>query len=100
MTDKWADYLISAVKYNEKKYHIIKVRSHEDIGDKVGPSFEESRKTVVSNLKKGKTYCTIIMKEKWTKGAPIKIVQINGKEFIKTYSNNKEEDNLGELQEL
>ena len=36
MTDKWADYLISAVRYNAAETHIEKVRVHVDEGDKVG----------------------------------------------------------------
>jgi hypothetical protein len=37
MADKWADYLISAVRYDAAGTHIDKVRVHEDEGEKVGP---------------------------------------------------------------
>ena len=40
--EKWADYLISAVRYDSKRSHIEKVRLHEDKGDKGGPAFESS----------------------------------------------------------
>lgn len=36
---KWADYLISVVRYDEDHERIVKVRVHEDIGDKVGVAF-------------------------------------------------------------
>lgn len=101
MSEKWADYLISAVKYNTDHDHIIKVRAHRDLGENVESKYtEEARSSVVSNLKNGKTYCTITKKEKWVLGEQVKIIKINEKEFIKTYSNNKEEDNLGELPEF
>ncbi len=29
MTEKWADYLISAVKYNDPKTHIITVKGYK-----------------------------------------------------------------------
>ena len=49
--------------------HIDKVKTHEDKGDKITPSYEEDRETVVANINKGKTYCTILKKEeKWHKG--------------------------------
>ena len=36
MSDKWADYLISKVEYNDKETHITRVLSHPDNGDTVG----------------------------------------------------------------
>jgi len=102
MANKWADYLISAVKYNADHDHIIKVKTHEDKGDKVGSSYEENRETVVANIKKGKTYMTILKNKegKWDRGAPVEIIRINGKEFIRTDKNQTESDNLGELPEF
>ena len=103
MVDKWADFLISAVRYDEKHTHIVKVRTHKDLGEKVEKDFsEELRSTVVSNLKKGKTYMTSLKNKegKWNKGAHVEIIKINGEEYIRTDGNQTESDNLGELPEL
>lgn len=99
--DKWADYLISAVRYDAEHTHIDKVKAHEDKGGKITPSYEEDRETVVANINRGKTYCTILKKEgKWHKGEIVGIIVVNNREFIRTDKNKTESDNLGELPEF
>lgn len=100
--DKWADYLISKVNYDREHKHIVKVKTHEDKGDNVGPSYEEIRTQVILNLKNGKTYCTIILGENknWKKGETVRIITVRGKEFIRTDRNETEKDNLGNLPEF
>lgn len=102
MVNKWADFLISAVRYNADHDYIDKVKTHEDEGDEVGSFYEEKRETVISNLKKGKTYMTILKNKegKWNKGASVEIIRVNNKEFIRTDKNQTESDNLGELPEF
>jgi len=99
---KWADYLITQVSYDDQKNHILKVKSCEDLGDRVGDSFIESRKEVIAKLKRGLSYCTAPMNRegKLIKGQPVVIVKINGIEFIKTEKNDIPKDNLGELPEF
>jgi hypothetical protein len=36
MADKWADFLISAVRYNQEGTNIDAVKLHEDKGETVG----------------------------------------------------------------
>ncbi len=94
---KWADYLISAVRYNTQTPHIDYVRIHEDQGDKFGPAQEMKRIDVVNLLEKFK-FITIYKGENgWKKGDVIELIVINGKKYIKTKGDNKEGDNLGEL---
>lgn len=101
MVSKWADFLISKVGYNDEHTHIIKVETREDKGEKAGSPYEETRQAVISNIKKGKTYCTIIKKEtKWHKGAIVEIIKVNNKDYIRTDKNKTESDNLGELPEF
>lgn len=101
MTDKWADFLISKVGYDTDHTHIVKVETRVDKGEKVGPPYEETRQTVISNLKKEKTYCTIRKVEKdWKKGEMVGIVTVNETEYIKTDKNEIEADNLGKLPEF
>ena len=55
MAEKWADYLVSMVRYNQRETHIDKVLSHADNGDSVGPGYERTRANVVELLKAGYT---------------------------------------------
>jgi hypothetical protein len=99
---KWADYLISAVRYNEKKTHIEMVRVHEDLGDKVGSSTDIARGIVITSIKNGNSYVTIFKAANgnWQRGEDVRIITVNGEEFLRTDANEKASDNLGNLPEF
>lgn len=59
MTEKCADYLISAVRYNTAGTHIDRVRYHADNGDSMGSATETTRQQVVDSLENGVTFVTI-----------------------------------------
>ena len=88
--------------YDKEHAHIIKATAHDDNGEKIGVARAEDRMTIVANIKKGKSYCTILKGQdgKWKKGMRVDIVRVGQKEFIRTDGNQKESDNLGELPEL
>ncbi len=101
MTDKWADYLISKVRYNEADTHIINVLVHPDQGDSVGTGIQETRQQVVDLLAGGTTFATIYKKtdhsSKWTRGAEVQIVTVDGIKYIRTDADQTKRDNLGSL---
>lgn len=99
---KWADYGISAVKYNAAHTHIDRVRAHPDKGDTIGAYSEYARADVVAAIKKGTTFVTILMgaEGKWKKGQPVYIINVNGVEYLKTVDNGKASDNLENLPEF
>lgn len=99
---KWADYLISAVRYNAEHSHIVQVKQHQDSGDSVKASTIVPRSTVVANLKARTTYMTIYKDNdgKWKKGEEVIIKPVEGTEYITTDPNETKKDNLGELPEF
>lgn len=98
---KWADYLISAVRYNSDHTHIDEVKVHEDKDDKVGEAKVYLRQTVVDAINSGTTFVTIYKgaKGKWNKGQEVFVIKVNGVSYLKTVDNGKEEDNLENLPE-
>jgi hypothetical protein len=83
--DKWADYLISAVKSGPSPKCIESVEVHQDIGCVVCETLIVKRSDLIANLKKGYTY-TVIFKTamgKWRKGNDVCLVNVNGKDYIK-----------------
>ncbi len=95
---KWADYLISAVRFNDADTHIIKVKAHVDNGDTVGVGFEMARSDVVAYIDAGKTFSTIYSADgKWNLGASVKTVTIDGTRYIKTRADGTKADNLDNL---
>jgi hypothetical protein len=51
MAEKWADYLITAVRFNSAGTHIDSVQAREDKGDTAGPAGEASRTEVVTRTR-------------------------------------------------
>lgn len=100
--NKWADYGISAVRYNVAHTHIDRVRAHPDNGDTIGASSEHLRTDIVAAIKKGTTFVTILRGSdgNWKKGQSVYIIKINGIEYIKTVDNGKAADNLENLPEF
>jgi hypothetical protein len=65
--DKWADFLISKVLYNQAGDKIEKVIARNDNGDNVGDEIEMSRYTLIQHFANVKTFATITKKPtgKW-----------------------------------
>lgn len=95
---KWADYMISAVCYDEEGDRIVKVEQYKT---KYGEPTRVKRRRVVRNLEKGKTYVTARKDNgNWKKGEDVHIVKVGGEKFIRTDRNKKKSDNLGDLPEF
>ena len=97
---KWADYLISAVRYNVQHTHVVTVRRHLDNGDSVANPNIVNRNIVANDLKIGKSYKTIYKNNqgKWKPGEDVRLIGNTG--FITTDPNSITRDNLGNLPEF
>ena len=97
---RWANYLISAVKYDSNK-KIIQAKQHEDTGEDIGEGELVNRDVLTTNLKKGFTYCTIFNSNStWKKGDPVNLIKADGGYSIRTDSNKVEYDNLRFISEI
>jgi hypothetical protein len=99
---KWADYCISAVRYNPERTHIVKVKVHINSGDTIGTATEWTRSEVVAAIGAGKTFVTMTCTTdgKWNKGEDVRIIIVYGVKYIRTDANSKASDNLGNLPEF
>lgn len=98
---KWADYLVSAVRYNAKHTHIEMVRVHKDSDNAVANVEEITRSTMIANIKNGVSYVTVFGGSgSPTKGQDVRIIPVGNQEFIRTDANAKEADNLENLPEF
>jgi hypothetical protein len=79
--NKWADYLISAIRYAEEQNRrvIAYFKVHQDKEVAVGAGFTWSRDEVINAVNEGKTFYTIRKKEngKWEKGKNVSLIQAN-----------------------
>ena len=99
---KWADYCISAVRYDESRTHITYVKAYADNGEKLVDESTYSRLTVVEAIEKGTTFITVLQNSegKMNKGQKVIVVVINNAKYIKTVDNKREVDNLENLPEF
>ena len=100
---KWADYCISAVRYDAEHSHIVKVRVHAYSDTGIGGYSEWTRSDVVNAIQRGSTFVTITLsqdKRTWHKGEDVHIVTVNGVKYLRTDANSRAADNLGNLPEF
>jgi hypothetical protein len=103
MMDKWADYLVSAVKTNSDQKHIDFVECHSDFGCVVCENIIVSRVDLIINLKKGCTYATVFRTAigKWRKGQEVHLVNVNGEDYVRTdLKDTYASDNFDEVPEF
>jgi len=102
MLDKWADYLVSAVKTNPDQAHIHSVEVHSDFGCVVCETLILSRADVIANIKKGCTYTTVFKTAigKWRKGEDVRLVNVNGEDYLRTDKINAASDNFEHVPEF
>lgn len=97
---RWADYLISAVRYDTNK-KITHIKQHKDTGGEIGEGEVISRDILSTNLKKGITYCTIFnSNSSWKRGDPVNLIRTGSEYSVRTDSNKVEYDNLKFVSEI
>ncbi len=95
---KWADYVITAVRYSTDPKHIESVQARADNGESLGSPGTRTRTQVIGDIGAGTTFVTAYQKdEKWTKGEDVRVVIVDGTKYIRTDANSKAADNLGSL---
>ena len=94
---KWADYLISEVKY-VKDHLIEEVKSHTDDEGVISEPKIVDRSQISHNVKSGKTYRTIFRSlNGWKPGDLINVLRVSGNHYIRIDKNKVERDFLGSI---
>lgn len=98
---KWADFVVSKVKYNHDHTQIAEVEVRADTGESISSDPRRtSRQDVVSAILRGTTFVTAYLRDgKWRKGEDVRVVTIQGVRHIRTDTNSIKADNLGALPE-
>ncbi len=99
---KWADYLISAVKTNPNQPLVDSLEVHSDFGNMVCQTEIVSRAEVIANIKKGVTYSTVFRTAmgKWRKGDDVHIATVGGVDYIRTDKDSLPQDQFDNVPEL
>jgi len=77
--EKWADYLVSKVKWDNSNNRIVSFYVHIDNVDNVGVGVERSRNWIIQKMEYNYTFYTIQknVKGKWNKGSNIRLENSN-----------------------
>lgn len=100
--NKWADYLISAVRYSKQRQeYITYAKVHHDKANHIGKGYTWSRDEIIAALISGKSLMTIYRKDTgdWKKGSVVNLIRHNDSIII-TDSERSNSDHLSGLQEL
>ena len=97
--EKWADWLISAARFNQTGTLIEKVRCHFDLVSEVGSSIELTREEIIEQMMAGLSFCTIVTTSggQWEKGEEVHLFPVKGEDFLKTLADFYKKDNLDNL---
>lgn len=102
--EKWADYLITGVRYDKDQTYIDYVKVREDKGEKAGSEdIIYKRETIVKAIDDGETFITSYFdKEKngWKRGAIVSIIEIDKIKYLRSDKNKTKKDNLENLPEI
>ncbi len=94
---KWADYLISEVRY-DKNHLIEEVKFHTDDEGVISEPKMVDRLQISHNVKNGKTYRTIFHSLKgWKPGDLVNVLRVSGDYFIRIDKNKVDRDFLGPM---
>jgi hypothetical protein len=98
--DKWADFLISAVRHqvDSGKRIVSHFKIHKDKGSSVGESTTWTKDEVLNEISKGKTFAIIYreLNGNWRRGSSVTITKVE-EFFLRTDSQPLASDYLTEL---
>jgi len=99
--EKWANHLISAIRYSPDHKYITELVQHEDQDDSISQGTIVKKLDVTDAIKKGKSYMTIYnSNDNWKIGEKIRVFMVDGEVFIRNDKNKVNRDNLGQLPEI
>ena len=96
---KWADFVITAVRFDSARSHITHLEVRTDNGVTLGQPSTLTKAEVVSAIATGAKFVTAVP-NRWRLGAEVDIVAVKGERFLRTDRNATTKDNLDNLPEF
>ena len=94
---KWADFLISEVRYG-KNHLIEQAKQRTEVDGAISEGTLVDRSQISHNIKNGKTYKTVFHSlNGWKLGVDIHIFRVVGDYYLRIDKNKVDQDFLGQL---
>jgi hypothetical protein len=95
---KWADFLISSVRFTEtgKHKYVSHISLHNDTGEGVGTV--RTKDEIIALLDNGKTVKTMRwVYPSWSEGALVQTITLDGVRYLRTHRDAMTADNLDNM---
>ena len=93
-----ANYIITAVRLDSTDTRIDSVRRHRHTNGRMGDAEVATRTKIAYDIQSGLSHITAYEQNgKWYWGDNVSVLNIRGRDFIRTDGNKIERDNLGNL---
>jgi len=98
---KWANFVITAVKYHPRRTAITEVEIRADNGAHLGPPQRATRQSVIDAIDRGQTFVTAYRQPdgNFRRGEDVRVVNTPHGRFIRTDRDNILADNISKLPE-
>ena len=98
---KWADYLISGVRFDVEKNHVEYLEVREDLETRISSPSITPRIVVVQNIEKGTSYLTIfktaVDPNSYVKGQEVRLLKIGAQKYLRSDGEQTAKDGLDNL---
>jgi hypothetical protein len=98
---KWADYVITAARYNPERTQITHVKLHPDDGRSLGPEDIWTRSQVIDAMRSFKSFATAFCTEGMVfRDDPVRLVEATRGPYLRVDTKPVRKDDLGRLPEF
>jgi hypothetical protein len=99
--DHRADFYIEKVRYSKSHNRIMWVSVRQDSGEKLGGAYNMVRKQMVSLIREGKQFMTIVRNPagKYRKGKVLNVTRVKGIDYLRTDEDPIATDKLEDIPE-
>lgn len=94
-----ADFCITKTHYNSEHDLIIEVEARQMIGDLLAHPQRMPREKVVELIKSSLEFVTgkALLKDRWSRGEDVRLVTVEGVEYLRADTFHDRKDDLGEM---
>ena len=101
MGTKWADYVITGVRYAPTGSSLLELEVRADSGDAMGPEEIWPRARVLQAIAQGLTFVTAYMRDRsWSSGVCVGVVSVDRQPYLRADGQRLAADNIDGFRQI